>query len=233
MKKAFLLTVAFALASFTVASADTLVGVTTRTGVDTINWSQLGGDGTSVPNGFTATSSPNSIIATGTFAGGGPGQILIQGVDWIGNFGNGQSILWTNSPGQGPLSFAFSGGNGNGLSTVGMQIQADFDGAFTAVIQAFGTSGLLGSFSEAGVGNANGDDSAIYLGILDTTAANITSITISLSNCTQDCADFGVNMMSLTQGGGLPPPIPEPSSLLLFGSGLIGVVGVARRRFHV
>jgi hypothetical protein len=49
-------------------------------------------------------------------------------------------------------------------------------------------------------------------------------------SCTQDCADFAINQMTL--GGGMTT-VPEPSSLLLMGSGLLGLVGVVRRRFLV
>ncbi|MEO8727386.1 MAG: PEP-CTERM sorting domain-containing protein [Acidobacteriaceae bacterium] len=36
---------------------------------------------------------------------------------------------------------------------------------------------------------------------------------------------------TFTLSGGGPPPIPEPSSILLFGTGLLGAAGAIRRKF--
>ena len=54
---------------------------------------------------------------------------------------------------------------------------------------------------------------------------------------TSDLSGFGLGTLSLTDAAGLTAPgiglnpIPEPSTLVLFGSGVAGLLGAARRRF--
>lgn len=220
-RKLVLLTVVFVLATLATASADSIVGVTTRTGNDTVDWGQLGAPGTTIPNPFNATS-VGGVGVTGSFAGT-TGVTAQQGTNWFGNFAPGDNLVWTNFPGQGPLTLSFNAG----LTTVGFQIQSDFYGTFTAKIDSYNGNTLLGSFSENGVSNANGDNSAIYIGVLDQTGPNINKIVVSISG-TSDNGDFAINKMSLTKG---QTGVPEPGSLLLLASGVLGLAGTMRRRF--
>ena len=47
-----------------------------------------------------------------------------------------------------------------------------------------------------------------------------------------DCLGIPSESFSIS-GGSAPPPIPEPSSLVLFGTGLLGAAGALRRKFSV
>ena len=103
MKRTLVLIVTFVLATMSTAFADITVLVTNQSCSDCAFWDQLGPDYTTVSNPFTATTL-SGITVTGSFAGGGTGQVRTQTFSWYGNFLTGDHVLWTNRPGQGPLS---------------------------------------------------------------------------------------------------------------------------------
>ena len=209
------------------ARADTIVGFTNRTtfgGNDSANWNQLGANLATIPNPFSANSS-GGLHITGSFAvSGGTGQVLVQGTSFFGNFANGDFLISTTTNGNGPLTLAFS----QGIIGAGAQIQEDFFGAFTAQLQAFNGSTLLGSFSEAGNSNNAGDNSAIFIGLKDLSGANITSLVFSVPTCSiPTCTDFDINRLSLDTRR----VVFEPSSFFLLSSALAFLLVMRRRLF--
>ena len=209
------------------ARADTIVGFTNRTtfgGNDSANWNQLGANLATIPNPFSANSS-GGLHITGSFAvAGTTGQVLVQGTpNFVGNFANGDFLISTFLNANGPLTLAFS----QGIIGAGAQIQQDLFGPFTAQLQAFNGSTLLGSFSEAGNSNNAGDNSAIFIGLKDLSGANITSLVFSVPACSiPTCTDFEINRLSLDTR-----QVPEPSSFFLLSSALAFLLVMRRRIF--
>jgi hypothetical protein len=72
------------------------------------------------------------------------------------------------------------------------------------------TTSFLGTFTESGTVTTSNDNSAIFLGVTDTTE-DITSIVYSLT-AAFDLTDFAINQVSIA-------PVPEPASIVLFISG--------------
>jgi hypothetical protein len=203
------------------ASADSLSIVTTApTGTDTVKWSQLGSPGASVPNPFAATST-GGIKVKGTFAGSGGGEILQQGSGWLGNFNPGDYVLWNVSNGPDTLSF------NQGVSMAGAAIDPGYFDPFTAYIQAFDGTTALGYVTENGNGKGS-PGSAIFLGLQDLTGANITSVQFWIP----PEENFAIDTLYLN-GSTNVPVIPEPSSIVLLGTGMLGLFGFVSMRRHL
>jgi hypothetical protein len=207
MKKA-IWTIPVLLVGAAVMHADNLVTTRPNNGTDSVNWSQLGSSLTAISNPFSFTTA-NSVSGTGSYASGN-GEVMQEESSWAGNFSNGDILNWTT--GSGTLTLNFSAG----YTQIGAQIQRDIYGAFTAQI-----CDINACFTEGGNSNGNNDGSAIYIGI--ESATPITSVTFDESS-----GDFAINQLTL--GGSGASPVPEPSSLLLLGSGLAGMVGMVRRK---
>lgn len=187
--------------------------IVTRAGLganDFIDWGVLGVPGTTVNDPFNILSNSGAVTATVTNPTGNFFRFN-QNNGWNGNFAPGDALLFTNFT-AGPIDINFN----IPVFGAGAQIQQNTFGAFTGTIDIFAADDttLLASFSLPGNSNSAGDNSAIFLGGLDT-SATIGRIVLDIAGTN----DFAINRLSLVTTAA----VPEPSTLLLLVAGLLGI----------
>jgi PEP-CTERM motif len=190
---------------------------------DSIDWGQLGPDSTSLPNSARVTSANGLAVRITTDDPSGLVRVD-EGTSWQGNFTVGDQLINNNQFSFSPLRIAFA----SPIGGAGAQIQLDADGPFTATIEAFSGTTSLGTFTEHGISTSLEDDSAIFIGVLDTTAG-ITSIVFGIDNPPSFGGDFAINALSINTFGA----VPEPSSLVLAGLAVACGFGLACKRSAV
>ena len=206
-------------------AGDIVVQVSNPIGGDLVDWSQLGGDLTAVPQNFTATSL-GGLNISGSFAGGPGGsdggltavvcpETICSWVTSGTGVSAGDTMLVTTDgeTANGPLTLTFENGN---QALVGAELQSDATGAFTGQIEVLNGLTVLATFTQAS--DANGDP--VFLGASDQTGANITSVEFSMTVAPDggDVNDFAIDSLQIA---------PEPGSMTL--AALAAFAGLAWR----
>jgi hypothetical protein len=205
-----------------------LIAVTGALANDTVDWGQLGPTFTllTTPENWTSTGGQftGEVGITGSNIGTQNMERLDQSNGWSGNFLPGDHLIWNEGGSQqtgidiGVLFNNLSAGGG-------AQIQADFFGPFTATLTAFDSLGnVIGQTVMNGNSTSNADGSAIFIGF-HSNSSNVGFLNFNVVD--QFGGDsLAIDTLTVYSNG----TVPEPTSLLLLGSGLVGAVAYGRRR---
>ena len=175
--------------------------VTTRSGLcgnDLINWNQLPPPVATVPTPVSVTSN-NGVSGTLTSNAGSVFSDEQASGFWNGNFGPGDFLAGTGQTvAASPIRIDFPAP----VWGVGAQMGYGANGSFLAGISVFGAGNIpLGSYDVSGTESNAGDNSAPFIGVLDTAGGISTVEFFTLSSFGASPGTFAVNEVGLNTAG--------------------------------
>lgn len=193
--------------------------------LDTVDWCQSGfgcaGNQIATPQPWISSLGNTGYVGL-AYTGEGFYN-LQQDSSWGGNFNNLMGLIY-NGASSGNIPTVIAVTFDQGQYGAGAWIQATYSGAFTATVTAYnGDYQPVFSYTVSGI-SASNPGHALFIGVLDS-SPNIWALEFDAVGVGPTEPDFAIGSMLLNGS-----TVPEPSSLLLMGVGLVGLRVFVRRR---